>query len=92
MSCPHTDAEHEAASALATTTFATFNRVAKERDLCLGACHVSLLIEVMEEMASHTEAPAQFVDIVVKAMYMATSFRVTKIEGVVECSDDASVH
>lgn len=91
MACPHTDEEHEASVAHATTTLATFHRIAKERQLCMGACHASLMCELMEEIAARTETPQQFVNIIVQTMFAATGFKVSKIEGVMECGDE-SVH
>lgn len=88
--CPHDDAAHEAATAHAVTSFATFNRIAKERGLCRGGCHAALMVELMEEIAEHTETPAQFLEMVVGAIYIATGLRLTNAAGVVDT--DESVH
>lgn len=90
--CPHSDEAHEAAHAHATTTFATFNRIAKERDLCVGACHAALMVELMEEIAAHTETPVQFLEMVVETLHTATGLRLTNVTGVMDCDAGESVH
>jgi hypothetical protein len=90
--CTHTDADHEAAHAHATTTFATFNRIAKERDLCMGACHAALMVDLMEEVAAHTEEPADFVAIIAETIFAATGLRLTNVVGVAPPPAEGSVH